>query len=74
MINIIDAEIANRAHWDEIAPVHLKSYDIEGLMAGVSCIDEIQQRELYPIKGKDIIHLQCHIGTDTYHLLSMEQM
>ena len=67
-INIIDAEAANRAHWNEIAPVHLKSYGIEGLMAGVSRIDEIQKSELYPIKGKDIIHLQCHIGTDTISL------
>ncbi len=67
-ISIIDAEAANRAHWDEIAPIHLKSYGIEGLVNGVSRIDEIQKRELYPIKGKDIIHLQCHIGTDTLSL------
>lgn len=68
VINIKDAESANRAHWDEIAPVHLKSYGIEGLMAGVSRIDEIQKKEFYPVKEKDIIHLQCHIGTDTLSL------
>ena len=62
------AEDANRAHWDEIAPVHLKSYSIDGLMAGVSRIDAIQKKELYPIKGMDLIHLQCHIGTDTLSL------
>jgi ubiquinone/menaquinone biosynthesis C-methylase UbiE len=68
VINVIDAEAANRAHWDEIAPIHLESYGIEGLLAGVSRIDEIQKGELYPVKGKDIIHLQCHIGTDTLSL------
>jgi ubiquinone/menaquinone biosynthesis C-methylase UbiE len=62
------AEATNRSHWDEIAPIHLKSYDIDGLLAGVSRIDSIQKRELYPVKGKDLIHLQCHIGTDTLSL------
>lgn len=63
-----DAEYANRAHWDEVAPVHLRSYGIDGLLAGVSRIDAIQKQELYPVKGKDLIHLQCHIGTDTLSL------
>jgi SAM-dependent methyltransferase len=61
-------EAANRAHWDEVAPVHLNSYGIEGLLAGKSRIDEIQKRELYPVAGKDLLHLQCHIGTDTLSL------
>jgi len=34
------AEIANQAFWDEIAPVHYKSYDIEKLKQGKSLIDE----------------------------------
>lgn len=62
------AEIANQAFWDEIAPVHLKSYGIEGLLKRISRIDPIQKRELYPVAGKDLIHLQCHIGTDTLSL------
>jgi SAM-dependent methyltransferase len=67
-VNDKDAEATNRAHWDEIAPVHVKSYGIDGLMKGISRIDAIQKREFYPIKGKDLIHLQCHIGTDTLSL------
>jgi 2-polyprenyl-3-methyl-5-hydroxy-6-metoxy-1,4-benzoquinol methylase len=58
----------NKAHWDEIAPIHLKSYGIEGLLGRKSRIDEIEKRELYPVTGKEIIHLQCHIGTDTLSL------
>jgi ubiquinone/menaquinone biosynthesis C-methylase UbiE len=66
--DIRHAETANRAHWDEVAPVHLASYGIEELLSGVSRIDAIQKRELYPIAGKQLIHLQCHIGTDTLSL------
>ena len=62
------AEALNRAHWDEVAPVHLASYGVEGLLAGESRIDKVQKSELYPIRGKDLIHLQCHIGTDTLSL------
>ena len=67
-LNDKDAEATNRAHWDEIAPVHLKSYGIDGLLKGISRIDALQKREFYPVKGKDLIHLQCHIGTDTLSL------
>jgi len=62
------AEDINRAHWDEVAPVHLKAYPIDALLSGVSLIDDIQKRELYPIAGKRLLHLQCHIGTDTLSL------
>ncbi|HUI87576.1 MAG TPA: class I SAM-dependent methyltransferase [Anaerolineales bacterium] len=58
----------NRAHWDEVAPVHLKAYRVATLLSGVSLIDTIQKRELYPVQGKQLLHLQCHIGTDTLSL------
>ena len=64
----MNPEDANQAHWDEVAPVHFRSYGIEGLLAGISRIDSIQKRELYPVSGLDLIHLQCHIGTDTLSL------
>jgi SAM-dependent methyltransferase len=65
---MMKAEDTNRAHWDEIAPVHLNAYRVDRLLAGVSLIDEIQKGELYPIAGKKLLHLQCHIGTDTLSL------
>jgi ubiquinone/menaquinone biosynthesis C-methylase UbiE len=61
-------ETENREHWDEVAPIHLRSYGIEGLLTGNSQMDEIPKKELYPISGKELIHLQCHIGTDTISL------
>jgi len=64
----MNAEDFNRAHWDEVAPIHLKAYRVDTLLSGVSLIDTIQKRELYPIEGKQLLHLQCHIGTDTLSL------
>lgn len=58
-------EIANQVFWDEIAPVHYKSYDIEKLKQGKSLIDAIQKKEMGDVKDKSLLHLQCHIGTDS---------
>jgi len=59
------AEIVNQAFWDEIAPVHYESYDIKKLKQGKSLIDEIQKKEMGNVKDKSLLHLQCHIGTDS---------
>jgi len=48
------AEITNQAFWDEIAPVHYKSYDIEKLKKGKSLIDEIQKKEMGNVKNKSL--------------------
>lgn len=65
------AEIANQAFWDEIAPVHYKSYDIEKLKQGKSLIDSIQKKEIGSVKDKSLLHLQCHIGTDSLKIRLM---
>ena len=61
-----DAENQNRAMWDEIAPVHLKVYnEVALLREGNEVLDEIELREVGNVHGKSMLHLQCHIGTDT---------
>lgn len=61
-----DAEAKNRALWDEIAPVHLKAYkEVALLRDGAEVLDEIELREVGDVRGKTLLHLQCHIGTDT---------
>jgi 2-polyprenyl-3-methyl-5-hydroxy-6-metoxy-1,4-benzoquinol methylase len=67
-ISDAEAESKNRAYWNEVAPVHFRAYEIDSLREGNSHIDEIQKAELYPVTGKEILHLQCHIGTDTLSL------
>jgi SAM-dependent methyltransferase len=61
-----DAEQANQNLWDEFAPVHARSYqEIDILREGGIVLDEIELREIGEVSGKSLLHLQCHIGTDT---------
>jgi len=60
------AEKGNQELWDEIAPVHLQAYsEVAILRAGGIVLDEIELREIGEVRGKTLLHLQCHIGTDT---------
>jgi SAM-dependent methyltransferase len=61
-----DAETKNQALWDEIAPVHLKAYkEVALLREGAEVLDEIELREIGDVRDKTMLHLQCHIGTDS---------
>lgn len=57
----------NRALWDEMAVVHASTdlYDLRGLVAGRDHLRPWEDAELGPVAGLDLLHLQCHIGTDT---------
>ena len=64
---------ANRANWDARAVVHAASryYGVErfvddrGLISGAVAWDAEQLGDL---AGLDVLHLQCHIGTDSISL------
>jgi 2-polyprenyl-3-methyl-5-hydroxy-6-metoxy-1,4-benzoquinol methylase len=59
--------IANRARWDEAAPLHARSalYDLDGFRGGRDDIRPFEHDELGPVSGLELLHLQCHLGTDT---------
>jgi SAM-dependent methyltransferase len=61
---------ANRAHWDEAASLHAASdyYDLAGIRAGRDTLRPFEDDELGPLDGRDVVHLQCHLGTDTVAL------
>ena len=59
---------ANRANWDERVPVHLRAYDLAPHRAGHGRLHPIEEAELGPVTGLRILHLQCHIGSDTIAL------
>lgn len=63
----------NRALWNERTVHHLKSdfYDMEGFLPGKSSLKEIELSLLGDIKGKTLLHLQCHFGQDTLSLARM---
>ncbi len=61
-----DPERINQAYWDELAPVHLKAYtEVQSLRDGGISLDELELTELGEVSGKSMLHLQCHIGTDS---------
>jgi SAM-dependent methyltransferase len=61
-----DAERANQTFWDETASVHVAAYrEVSMLRDGKSVLDPIELREIGDVTGKSLLHLQCHIGTDT---------
>ena len=58
---------ANRRHWDEIVPIHAGSefYDVASFKAGGSKLKPVELEELGDVRGKSMLHLQCHFGKDT---------
>jgi SAM-dependent methyltransferase len=64
--SLTQPEKNNQELWDELAPVHYRSYrEVETLRAGGVCLDEIELADLGDVRGLRLLHLQCHIGTDT---------
>lgn len=69
----MDHVAMNRANWDERVPVHATSeaYDVERLVTGerwLSTVVAHDQRYLGDVVGQRLVHLQCHIGTDSLSL------
>lgn len=60
----------NRKSWNTKTDIHIKSefYDVKGFLNGRSSLNEIELELLGDIKGKSILHLQCHFGQDTISL------
>lgn len=58
---------ANRALWNEWAGIHARSdfYDLENFRMGGVRLRPFELQEVGHVEGKDMLHLQCHIGTDT---------
>jgi len=58
---------SNQARWNELAPVHAQSafYDLVGFRAGKCSLRSIEVEQLGCVDGQSLLHLQCHIGTDT---------
>lgn len=60
----------NRQSWNKRTEVHLKSafYDLDNFLKGKSSLNDIELNLLGDIKGKSILHLQCHFGQDSISL------
>jgi hypothetical protein len=58
---------ANRALWDERVPIHLRSdfCDLNSFRASQDALRGFEIGEVGDVDGRRLLHLQCHIGTDT---------
>lgn len=58
----------NRKLWNELTNVHMKGssfYPIDEFLKGKIVLKNIEKTEVGDVKGKDLLHLQCHFGMDT---------
>lgn len=60
----------NKKLWNDKTEIHFKSkfYDVDSFIAGKNSLNPIELKLLGNIKGKSILHLQCHFGMDTISL------
>src|SRR5688500_12212315 len=58
---------ANRRRWDESVPIHISSrgYDLDGFLRGEKSLYAVEMDEVGDVRGKSLLHLQCHFGMDT---------
>ena len=58
---------AHRQLWDHWTGVHVGSrfYGVEGFEAGASTLCPVEVAEIGEVRGKSLLHLQCHFGLDT---------
>ena len=58
----------NCVHWDELAKIHDRAsdyYDVAGFKAGGISLRAVERDEVGDVRGKSLLHLQCHGGLDT---------
>ena len=60
----------NRKLWDKKTEIHVDSdfYDVKSFKKGEDSLNPIELELLGDIKGKTVLHLQCHFGQDTISL------
>jgi SAM-dependent methyltransferase len=65
----------NRRNWDERAVIHARDstgfYGLDRMRSNEDNLHSIEAAELGDISQKKVLHLQCHIGTDTLRLVRL---
>jgi SAM-dependent methyltransferase len=65
-----DSFAANHAWWNGVVEIHVKSpsYLTQAFRAGGDTLHPIESDEIGDVRGKSLVHLQCHFGLDTLSL------
>ena len=64
----------NQAHWNSRVPHHVVGYGLDSFHSDPGHLSDVVRFDLPrmgDIAGLDVVHLQCHIGTDTLSLLRL---
>lgn len=58
---------ANKQLWNKRVSIHVSSkfYDLPYFKSGKTSLNDIELKALGDVKGKTLLHLQCHFGMDT---------
>ncbi len=60
---------ANKELWDEYSKLHYGTetdgYNVESFLKGQTTLKPYELKEMGDVKGKTLLHLQCHFGLDT---------
>ena len=58
---------ANRKHWDELVPINVASeyYAVSDFLKNPDRLNSLELEEVGDVRGKSLLHLQCHFGIDT---------
>lgn len=69
----MDYKEINKKSWNQKTKIHVDSdfYDNERFKKGKNSLNEIELNLLGDVKGKSILHLQCHFGQDTISFARM---
>lgn len=69
----MDYKKINAESWNNRVDTHLASdfYDLKGFLDGKSSLNPPELKILGDVKGKSILHLQCHFGQDSISLARM---
>jgi SAM-dependent methyltransferase len=68
-----DYILKNKNSWNQRTSFHLASefYDMPGFLEGNTSLNTIELDLLGDVKGKSVLHLQCHFGQDSLSLARM---
>lgn len=63
----------NRKAWNQKTEHHVQSdfYELDAFLGGKNVLREVELGLLGDVKGKNILHLQCHFGLDSLSLARM---
>ncbi|MER0244416.1 class I SAM-dependent methyltransferase [Streptomyces sp. HSW2009] len=65
--DVSDLIRANRDNWDARTPIHVNSafYGLGDVDGGIEWFADFEWADIGDLAGRDVLHLQCHLGTET---------